>query len=232
MQFANEKELQAFIHSVVGGVREQELNGGFVDILTADMSMEIKMYLTPELMDKAAGQALRYSVATGNRRHVIAGLTPLDFNQGVVNRAESHRAAGLEVWFIDQMPKFTQAYAAMQGSRFHQNVLTGAGGFGVSRNQPLPRAMPMGPSAMFIPPRQGTNGYPVGFFPDSSIDDLLEPDDSPRFQLYKADDMGGVYVTAIGFLVVLVLIAVVGLGFAYHNEKMPVPWIDRMFLRG
>lgn len=111
MKFDNEDQLQAFIHSVVGGQREVRLGAGRIDIRTEEYDIEVKPVLTRPALDKAAGQLMRYAPYSGGRQQVIAGLVPDKADEELIRQAESLVTAGLEIWFIDRLPEFQQAYA-------------------------------------------------------------------------------------------------------------------------
>lgn len=111
MNFQSEAELQAFLHAALGGEREISLGPSCrIDLRTDNYDIEIKPFLTSSALDKAAGQAYRYSQYSGGRSSVVAGCTPEKYDEALKRLADSHRSAGLEVWFIDQMPFFQDAY--------------------------------------------------------------------------------------------------------------------------
>jgi hypothetical protein len=110
MNFSTESDLQIFMQYALGGEREVKLGRGKIDLRTDKYDIEIKPYLSCSVMDKAAGQLSRYSPYSQGRKRVIAGLTPSRYDNAIDRRAEDHRAAGIDVWFVDQMKFFQDAY--------------------------------------------------------------------------------------------------------------------------
>jgi hypothetical protein len=111
MNFSTESELQAFMQYALGGEREVSLGSACrIDLRTNKYDIEIKPYLSPSVMDKAAGQLSRYCQYSGGRLQVIAGCSPARYDESLERLADAHRAAGIEVWFVDQMKFFQDAY--------------------------------------------------------------------------------------------------------------------------
>lgn len=107
MEFVNEDALQEFIHDYIGGEREVWLNSANrIDILTDDHAIEVKLSLTPASLNQAASQLTRYRPLVTGRKLVIAGMTPASVTTRVQNLVSSYRAAGIRVWFVDQMDEF------------------------------------------------------------------------------------------------------------------------------
>ncbi len=110
MNFKNEYELQEFIHSVIGGTREVTFqNGKRIDILSEHYAVEVKPKLTRSAIYQAMGQLTAYKSYTGDRQLVVAGISPSDA-KSAESTANEARAAGMEVWFVDQMPAFQSAW--------------------------------------------------------------------------------------------------------------------------
>lgn len=115
MDFGSEDELQAFLadwlmsmgHTVY---REVSCPDGRIDLLTQGFLIECKRYLTPECLDKAAGQLGRYRRHFPTQQMVIAGLTPRSNMQAAYTVAQGQIAAGIRVWFVDQMPELLTYY--------------------------------------------------------------------------------------------------------------------------
>lgn len=107
VEFDNEDDLQEFIHDYIGGEREVWLDSANrIDILTDDYAIEVKPFLTPASLNQAAGQLTRYRPLIADRKLVIAGLTPASVTTTVQNLVSSYQAAGIRVWFVDQMDEF------------------------------------------------------------------------------------------------------------------------------
>jgi hypothetical protein len=118
MKFKKESELQEFLHYVLGGTREVWLAPeSRVDLETDDCLIEVKRQLDRAGLDSAAGQLSRYSPYSGGRRLVIAGCTPTNYTDSIRRLIEGHRKGGLEVWIVDQIPFFQEAYEKYTGDR-------------------------------------------------------------------------------------------------------------------
>lgn len=122
MQFKNEYELQAFIHSFVGGQREVKFSDDSrIDILTNRYAIEVKPKLTRTALLLALGQSTIYKTNCPDRVHVVAGLTPK-------NKPESYatagrvKQAGTQVWYVDQMPQFIEHWEKMAKPPAHGKV--------------------------------------------------------------------------------------------------------------
>jgi hypothetical protein len=253
MEFDDEYSLQAFICFVIGGTREVTLDGNNrIDLMTDAIAMEIKPRLDPGTIDLAAGQLQRYTPFIGNRRRVIAGLTPKRYDKSVTDRADAHKAMGVEVWFIDQIPQFTSAYPSYH-SRFGTSDPTRNDGIAGNVSTIQNNGTNIG-AAYSLPPMVASVSQPMGMYPqmgysqgnypqvgngqfrsmiqpDSTLGDILTPDEPKRIQLYKADAMSGVYVVLVGFLLIFLSISAVGLGVAYIQGRMPIHSLQVLFQR-
>ncbi|EKU98130.1 hypothetical protein Lepto7375DRAFT_7391 [Leptolyngbya sp. PCC 7375] len=110
MQFKNEDYLQEFIHSVTGGTREVEMpDGSRVDVITRDAVIEVKPKLTRSALLQAMAQAQIYGSHHPDKRRVIAGCTPSD-EEASYTTADRIRSQGIEVWYVDQMREFQEAW--------------------------------------------------------------------------------------------------------------------------
>ena len=109
-KFRSEADLQAFLYQRIGGQKEVRLAPGCrIDLRTNKYDIEIKPELNRKALDAAGGQLLRYKRYAGGRQQVIAGCTPRNYTAGIKTQIESFRAAGIEIWLIDQMPEFNDA---------------------------------------------------------------------------------------------------------------------------
>ena len=128
MEFGSEADLQAFMHQCLGGDREVKLSPACrIDLRTDQYDIEIKPYLNGPAMDKAAGQIARYSPFSDGRIPVIAGCTPQNFSKSTEALADSFRHAGIEVWFVDQMEVFQEAYLQLNGGEVSDSSAHNAG---------------------------------------------------------------------------------------------------------
>ena len=114
MEFENEYQLQAFIHSVVGGQREVKFaDGSRIDILTDRYAIEVKPKLTRSALLQALGQTTVYQSNCSGTVPVIAGMTPKNAEESYAN-AERIRQAGVQVWYIDQMNQFVDHWESQR----------------------------------------------------------------------------------------------------------------------
>lgn len=252
MEFFDEYAVQAFINYVVGGVREVSLAGnGRIDILSDQLAIEVKPWLEPSAIDLAAGQLARYGVHVGGRRRIIAGLTPKNYSQAVMDRAAAQEATGVEVWFIDQMPEFSAAYGSYfarygskdptRGDGIQGNTSAMSGGgvlapIGQYAQPPIVGASFGGGSFAGAYAYQGqrpmiNHRYVAPPIAENAIADILVADAPQKTQFYKADDMVGVYLAAAIVAILFSLISLSGLGFAYHQGKMPIRTLEIIFRR-
>ena len=108
MNFENEDELQAFIHSFVGGQREVTFSDGSrIDVLTSKYAIEVKPKLTRSALLQALGQSTIYRANCPDKIHVVAGLTPKNTNESYAT-ADRVRQSGTEVWYVDRIPQFIE----------------------------------------------------------------------------------------------------------------------------
>lgn len=194
MHFPNEKTIEIFIlfSLKVDPDRNSQIeltSNDIIDIMTDEYAIEVKRELTPSTLDKGAGQLMRYRPYVGNRKLILAGITPSDYSQSVINRIESLRVSGIEVWLVDQMPVFVDNWAHFD-SIYHQELITMA-------DQKLPEPQPATyPVTSYLPgiqsPQivQGMNPiYSMGYqFNYPNVDYLQQTSDLQRAQNLYGDN--------------------------------------------
>ena len=115
MDFNTERELQTFLNDFfesLGYSTRMEISledGGRVDLLTDHHLIETKLTLTRSSIFQAAGQLQTYRSYFPNHRHVIAGLSPTNFDDANA-AAQRVRDNGIEVWFVDRLDDFIEYY--------------------------------------------------------------------------------------------------------------------------
>jgi hypothetical protein len=116
MEFSSPETLQTFLsrwleehgHSVYRQVPCPD--GDEIDILTQDYAIECPHILTQTALWSAADAVQTKKVHFPDQRLVIAGLTPPQDWEDAYKIAEQLKTAGVEVWFVDQMPPFVDYY--------------------------------------------------------------------------------------------------------------------------
>ncbi|MFG6095110.1 SH3 domain-containing protein [Leptothoe sp. ISB3NOV94-8A] len=120
MNFKNEDHLQEFIHSVTGGAREVEMpDGSRVDVLTSGAVIEVKPKLTRSALLQAMAQAQIYGSHHPGKRMVIAGCTPSN-EEASYTTADRVRSQGVEVWYVDQMREFQEAWDDLHEAEYEE----------------------------------------------------------------------------------------------------------------
>jgi len=117
MEFSSSEALQSFLsrwleehgHSVHRQVPSPA--GGEIDILTQDYAIDCPHILTQTALWSAADDMKAQIAHFPDQRLVIAGLTPDQDWEEAYKVAEQLKTAGIEVWFVDQMPPFVNYYA-------------------------------------------------------------------------------------------------------------------------
>ncbi len=125
MEFASANELQDFLanwlmehgHTVHHQVACDDNHD--VDILTQAYTIECQPILTPESLWMAADDLQACRGHFPEQKPVIAGLAPEETEE-IVNTIEEIKKAGIEVWFIDQMPPFLEYYRTLEPEQLFQ----------------------------------------------------------------------------------------------------------------
>jgi hypothetical protein len=121
MQFKNEAHLQEFLHHALIGMgvkNKREVvtdNGSRIDILSDQWAIEVKPVLHRSALFQSAGQMSVYKSSFPGRELVLAGIAPSSepsLKSAIATAARIQKEMGIQVWFIDQMPEFQEAYAS------------------------------------------------------------------------------------------------------------------------
>jgi hypothetical protein len=121
MQFKNEAQLQEFLHHALIGMgvkNKREVvtdNGSRIDILSDQWAIEVKPVLHRSALFQSAGQMSVYKSSFPGRDLVLAGLAPsseVGLKSAITTAARIQKEMGIQVWFIDQMPEFQEAYVS------------------------------------------------------------------------------------------------------------------------
>lgn len=121
MEFSNVEELCIFLakwleahgHSVYRSIKCPD--GGKIDILTQDYAVECRQWLTQSALLDAMQDLIACEPHITQQRPVVAGLTPTEITDpnndvGSAEILEQLHAAGIEVWFLDQVDVLQDYY--------------------------------------------------------------------------------------------------------------------------
>lgn len=123
MEFSTEEDLRAFLASWLGAHGHNVYHeikcpeGGKIDILTQDYAVECRQWLTQNALLDAMEDLIACEPHITQHRPVVAGLTPAatveedgEDSSSIEEVLEQLNAAGIEVWFLDQIEVLQDYY--------------------------------------------------------------------------------------------------------------------------
>ncbi|MBU6228211.1 MAG: hypothetical protein KGQ93_00755 [Cyanobacteria bacterium REEB459] len=116
MEFSSQESLRDFLsgwledhgHRVYRQVPSP--GGGDIDILTEDYAIDCPYVLNQSVLRSAADTIQNQKDHLSGQSLVVAGLTPSQDWEETYLLADQLQAAGIEVWFVDQMKPFIDYY--------------------------------------------------------------------------------------------------------------------------